>query len=179
MKILFITVLIITLSAIGSGQDNKLTTVDNVDLDRYQGKWYEISRYPNRFQKKCVGETTATYIIKKEGIVEVINECRTKKGKMDRAKGKAKVVNTDTNAQLKVRFAPRWIGWLPFVWGDYWIIDLEKENYSYAVVGDPSRKYLWILSRTPELDEETYAGIVERINSKGFDSSKLIKTPQK
>ena len=169
-------ILILILSFVSFAQDNKLSTVERVDLERYQGKWFEIARYPNRFQKKCVGETTATYTIKKKGIVEVVNECLTKKGKTDRAVGKAKVVNDETNAQLKVRFAPRWIGWLPFVWGDYWIIDLEKENYSYAVVGDPSRKYLWILSRTPEIDKDVYDEILNRINSKGFDSSKLIKT---
>ena len=176
MRTLF---LILTLSLVSFAQSDKLATVDNVDLDRYQGKWFEVARYPNRFQKKCVGDTTATYTIKKKGIVEVVNECMTKKGKMDRAVGKAKVVNDETNAQLKVRFAPRWIGWLPFVWGDYWIIDLEKENYSYAVVGDPSRKYLWILSREPKIEEATYSKILSVIESKGFDTNKLVKTPQK
>ena len=161
-----------------AAKDTKPATVGSVDLDRYQGKWYEIARYPNRFQKKCVGNTTATYTIKKEGIVEVINECRKENGKTDRAKGKAKVVDKETNAKLKVRFAPSWLSFLPFVWGDYWIIDLENENYSYAVIGDPSRKYLWILSRTPELDEDTYSKIVEKIKNNGFDPGKLIMTPQ-
>ncbi len=159
--------------------ETKLSTVESVDLKRYQGKWYEIARYPNRFQEKCLGDTTATYTIKKEGVVEVINECRTKDGKTDRAKGKAKVVDKDTNAKLKVRFAPAWLSFLPMVWGDYWVIDLEREDYSYAVIGDPSREYLWILSRTPELEEDTYAKIVEKIESNGFDPEKLIKTPQK
>ena len=173
MRTLFL-ILILSLTVFAQG--DKLSTVENVDLNRYQGKWYEIARFPNRFQKKCIGNTTATYTIKKPGIVEVVNVCKTKKGKMDRAVGKAKVVNSDTNAQLKVRFAPRWIGWLPFVWGDYWIIDLDEKDYSYAVVGDPSRKYLWILSRQPRIEEKVYSGIIERINEKGFDSSKLITT---
>ncbi|NNE65177.1 MAG: lipocalin family protein [Pyrinomonadaceae bacterium] len=177
-----IATLILTLSSVAFASapqnDKNLNTVGSVDLDRYQGKWYEIARYPNRFQKKCVGNTTATYTIKKPGIVEVLNECLKENGKMNRAKGKAKVVDNETNAKLKVRFAPAWLSWLPAVWGDYWIIDLEQENYSYAVIGDPSRKYLWILSRTPELDEETYTKIIETIDQNGFESDKLIKTPQ-
>ncbi|MDH3494622.1 MAG: lipocalin family protein [Acidobacteriota bacterium] len=160
------------------GKEAKLTTVGSVDLDRYEGKWYEIARYPNRFQKKCVGDTTATYTIKKKGIVEVINECRKENGKMDRAKGKAKVIDKESNAKLKVRFAPAWLSFIPAVWGDYWIIDLDEDNYGYAVIGDPSRKYLWILSRTPKLEEETYSKIVQRIESNGFDPEKLIMTPQ-
>lgn len=180
-KLLLITLLFV-FAAAGIAQspakDAKLTTVDSVDLTKYQGKWYEIARYPNRFQEKCLGDTTATYTIKKEGIVEVINECRTKDGKTDRAKGKAKVVDKDTNAKLKVRFAPAWLSFISAVWGDYWVIDLEKENYSYAVVGDPSREYLWILSRTPTLDEETYSKIIDKIKTNGFDAEKLVMTPQ-
>ena len=175
-------VLVIALAAVvfpaNPANDVQLNTVDSVDLSRYQGKWYEIARYPNRFQKKCVGDTTATYTIKKKGVVEVINECRKENGKIDRAKGKAKVVDKETNAKLKVRFAPAWLSFIPAVWGDYWIIDLDEENYGYAVIGDPSREYLWILSRTPELDEDTYSKIVERIESNGFNPEKLVKTPQ-
>ena len=174
--------LILTFSVVSfaqaSEENSKLNTVEAVDLERYQGKWYEIARYPNRFQKKCVANTTATYKIKKPGVVQVINECLKKNGKINRAKGKAKVVDKETNAKLKVRFAPSWLSFLPMVWGDYWIIDLEKENYSYAVIGDPGRKYLWILSRTPQLDDETYSKILETIESKGFDTERLIVTKQ-
>ncbi len=174
------TLLIIAMALLMGGSayaQQELTTVQSVDLQRYKGQWFEVARYPNRFQKKCVGNTTATYNLKDKGRIEVINECLKKNGKMDRAKGKAKIVDTQTNARLKVRFAPAWLSFLPFVWGDYWIIDLA-EDYSYAVVGDPSRKYLWILAREPELETSVYQGILRRIEEKGFDPAKLVETPQ-
>ena len=156
---------------------SELTTVNSVDLDKYKGKWYEIARYPNRFQKKCVGNTTATYNLKEGGAIEVINECLKQNGKLDVAKGKARIVDEQTNAKLEVRFAPPFLSFLSFVWGDYWIIDLE-EDYKYAVVGDPSREYLWILSRTPELETSVYQDILRRVEQKGFEPRKLIETPQ-
>ena len=156
---------------------SELTTVSSVDLNKYKGKWFEIARYPNRFQKKCVGNTTATYNLKDGGGIEVINECLKKDGKLDVAKGKARIVDEESNAKLEVRFAPPFLSFLPFVWGDYWVIDLAKD-YSYAVVGDPSREYLWILSRTPELETSVYQGILRRVEEKGFEPSKIIETPQ-
>lgn len=175
---LFITVLAFTAS--GRAQDGKrapLQTVPSVDLQKYKGKWYEIARYPNRFQRKCVGNTTATYELEDDGDINVINECVEMDGEIDRAKGEAKIVDNSSNAKLKVRFAPGFLSFLPFVWGDYWIIDLA-DDYSYAAVGDPKRKYFWILSRTPELDTATYQAILRRAEEKGFDPLKVIETPQ-
>jgi len=153
--------------------DNRppLRTVARVDLTRYAGTWYEIARYPNRFQKDCVA-TTATYTLRPDGRVTVVNRCRSKTldGKPKEAKGIAWVVDTASNAKLKVRF------FWPFS-GDYWIIDLGKD-YEYAVVGHPKRSYLWILSRTPTLDEAVYQGILKRITAQGYDLKPLIKTPQ-
>lgn len=157
--------------------EGALKTVASVDLDRYKGKWFEIARYPNKFQKKCVGNTTATYTIESDGDIEVLNECLKKNGKMDRAKGEARIVDESTKAKLEVRFAPAFLSFLPFVWGDYWVIDLA-EDYSYAVVGDPKREYLWILSRTPELETSVYQEILRRVEAKGFDPGKLVETPQ-
>ncbi|QQS40347.1 MAG: lipocalin family protein [Acidobacteriota bacterium] len=157
--------------------EGTLNTVASVDLDRYKGKWFEIARYPNKFQKKCVGNTTATYTIESDGDIEVLNECLKKNGKTDRAKGEARIVDESTNAKLEVRFAPAFLSFLPFVWGDYWVIDLA-DDYSYAVVGDPKREYLWILSRTPELETSVYQGILRRVEEKGFDPGKLVETPQ-
>jgi apolipoprotein D and lipocalin family protein len=154
-----------------------LQTVGSVDLNRYAGQWYEIARYPNKFQKKCVGNTTATYKLKDGGKIEVLNECLKKNGKVQKAKGEAKVVDETSNAKLEVRFAPALLSFLPFVWGDYWIIDLDKD-YKYAVIGDPARDYLWILSRTPELETAVYQDILRGIESKGFNPNKLIETPQ-
>jgi apolipoprotein D and lipocalin family protein len=154
-----------------------LPAVAKVDLKRYSGKWYEIARYPNKFQKKCVGNTTATYTIKSEKKIEVLNECLEKDGALSTAKGEAKIVDAATNSKLEVRFAPSLLSFIPAVWGDYWIIDLD-DNYRYSVVGDPKREYLWILSRTPEIDEPTYQNILRRVEKMGFNPGKLIKTPQ-
>lgn len=125
-----------------------LNTVDNVDLRRYTGKWYEIARYPNRFQRNCQSDTTAIYTLRDDGKVQVVNACREKNGNLTIARGTAKVVDKKTNAKLKVTFL-----W-PF-YGDYWVIGLSPD-YRYAIVGEPSRKYLSILSRTPSMEEATY-----------------------
>lgn len=151
-------------------RDDKPQVVPRVELDRYVGTWYEIARYPNRFQRQCVADTTATYELRPDGKIRVINRCRKGDGKIDTAKGTARVVDKQTNAKLKVTF------FWPFS-GDYWIIDLDPD-YRYAVVGAPSRKYLWILSRTPQLDEATYRRILERVAAQGFDVNRLVKTPQ-
>jgi apolipoprotein D and lipocalin family protein len=148
-----------------------LSTVSHVELNRYMGAWYEIARYPNSFQKGCVG-SKATYALLEDGKVSVLNECYdgSFNGKLRSAKGKAWVVDKETNAKLKVSFF-----W--FFSGDYWIIDLGRD-YEYAVVGHPKRNYLWILSRTKEMDEGVYEGILSLLRDKQYDTSKLIKTLQ-
>ena len=146
-----------------------LEVVQHVELEKYLGKWYEIAHLPAKFQEGC-DETTATYTLSKDGSISVLNQC-TKNGKMKQAKGKAKVVDKNSNAKLKVTF------FWPF-YGDYWIIKLGN-NYDYSVVGTPDRKYLWILSRTPQMDNKLYSQLVEYAESKSFDVNKLIKTLQK
>ena len=148
---------------------NVLEVVPHVELERYLGKWYEIAHLPASFQKDCT-ETAATYTLSKDDTISVLNEC-TRNGKMKRAKGKAKVVDKNSGAKLKVTF------FWPF-YGDYWIIDLG-EDYEYAVVGTPNRKYLWILSRTPQMDEKLFSRLVDSAKSKGFDTNNLIKTHHK
>ena len=172
-----IAVSAVFVSAQSQARKPELKTVPSVDLQKYAGKWYEIARYPNRFQKQCVGNTMATYNLKPNGRVEVINECLKKDGTMDRAKGDARIVDKTTNAKLEVRFAPAFLSFIPVVWGDYWVIDLEKD-YKYAAVGDPSRKYLWILSRAPTMDEPVYQALLRRLEAQGFDPGKLEKTTQ-
>jgi apolipoprotein D and lipocalin family protein len=155
-----------------------LPTQDWVDLDRYAGRWYEIARLPNRFQEQCVGDVAASYTLRPDGRVTVVNECRRRDGTLTRAEGVARRAEAKGPAsRLKVRFAPVFLSFLPFVWGDYWIVELDRD-YRYAVVGDPSRKYLWILSRRPEMDEDTYASLVDRARGLGFDASRLLRTPQ-
>ena len=146
-----------------------LEVVPHVELEKYLGKWYEIAHLPAKFQEGC-DETTATYTLSKDGGISVLNQA-TKDGKMKQAKGKAKVVDKNSNAKLKVTF------FWPF-YGDYWIIKLGN-NYDYSVVGTPNRKYLWILSRTPQMDDKLYSKLIEYVKSKGFDVSKLIRTLQK
>ena len=148
----------------------ELKTVSFVDLQRYGGMWYEIARYPNKLQKQCVGNTTATYNFKADGDLGVVNKCLTKDGRIEDTIGTAKVVDKQTNAKLKGSFA-----W--FSSASYWVIDLD-ENYQYAVVGNPDRKYLWILSRTPEMKDATYQKILRRIEIAGYNPAKLEKTPQ-
>lgn len=156
---------------------NALETVASVDLKRYAGKWFEIARYPNKFQKQCVGNTTATYNFLPSGEIEVINQCVKKDGTTIDAKGKGRFADKTNNAKLEVRFAPGFLSFLPNVWGDYWIIDLD-DQYNYAAVGDPKREYFWILSRQPEISDAVYQNILRRAEAKGFNPGKVVKTPQ-
>jgi apolipoprotein D and lipocalin family protein len=160
-----------SLFAVAADKVPPLRTVDRVDIDRYMGKWYEIASFPQRFQKGCVA-SNATYILRKDGDVDVLNQCRDKTldGKLRKATGKAWIVDTQSNAKLKVRF------FWPFS-GAYWIIDLGAD-YQYAVVGHPNRNYLWILSRSPQMDPSTYAGIIERLKKQYYDVTRLNNTLQ-
>jgi len=147
-----------------------LRTVDRVDLSRYVGTWYEIATIPASFQRGCVG-VTATYALRPDGDVDVLNTCRkeTLDGPVRTARGKAWSVDP-SNAKLEVQF------FWPFH-GDYWVIDLGP-NYEYAVVGHPSREYLWVLSRTPAMDEATYQAVLSRLREQGYDLSRIVLTPQ-
>lgn len=160
-----------------SAQPRDLEAVSRLDLKRYAGKWYEIAKYPNRFQKQCVANTTAVYTIKSNGRIEVSNQCVLKDGRSERAVGEAKIDDKKTNSKLKVRFAPAAVSWLPFVWANYWVIDLDPD-YKYAVIGEPKRNYFWILSRTSTLDDATYQDILRRAEKMGFEPAKVEKTPQ-
>lgn len=154
------------LSPRGDAPEAPLHTVAHVDLDRYLGLWYEIGRYPNSFQKGCL-DSTAMYTARPDGEIDVLNRCRDgQDGGVREARGRAWVVDKASNARLKVSF------FWPFR-GDYQIIDLGEE-YQYAVVASPSRKYLWILSRTPALDPGVVASILEKIEKQGFVKDKLL-----
>jgi apolipoprotein D and lipocalin family protein len=170
-----IPLLILALFGFGlawSGAETKpLEVVPYVDLGRYIGTWYEIATIPQRFQKDCVA-VTATYTLRDDGTIAVLNKCRkrTLDGELKEANGKAWVVDKKTNAKLKVRF------FWPFK-GDYWIIELDAD-YQYAVVGHPGRKYLWILCRTPQMEEPLYQDLLQRIANKGYDLSLIKRTLQ-
>ncbi len=162
--------LIIAAAKVTQAESALLETVPSVDLKRYTGTWYEIARYPNRFQRKCSSDTTAVYTLRDDSKIKVVNSCKQSDGKADTANGSAKILDQKTNAKLKVTF------FWPFS-GDYWIIGLGK-NYEYAIVGEPSRKYLWILSRTPQMSRELYEEALQIVRDKGYDPTKLMITKQ-
>ena len=153
-------------------------TVGSVDLDRYAGRWYEVARLPNRFQDDCACCVTATYTRRPDGRLTVVNECRTADGEPKSVEGEAKLAREEgPTSKLKVRFAPAFLSFLGFVWGDYWILDLA-EDYSHALVGSPDRKYLWVLAREPALAEGAYARILDKASGMGFDVTRVESTRQ-
>jgi len=143
-----------------------------LDLQRYTGTWHEIAHLPMYFQRKCVDNITATYTSLKDGNIEVRNACRTADGEKMESVGEARKVD-GRPGQLKVRFAPGWLSWLPMVWADYWVIELDKD-YGWAVVGGPSQKYLWILSRTPTMDKEVFERIKANAARRGYPVGNLV-----
>ena len=153
-----------------------LPVVDYVDIQSYMGKWYEIARYDNSFQRKC-GASYAYYQLSRSNKVEVTNVCQNvhDPSKVHRATGLARVIDSDTNAILKVSFVPiaRRFGWFG---GDYWIIALD-DNYQYAMVGTPDRKFLWILSRDPYLDERILSDLKLEAKNLGF-KREILHTPK-
>lgn len=154
-----------------------LDLVDEFDLDRYQGLWYEIALLPNRFQSRCVANTAAEYTRMANGYIRVVNRCRTADGEYDRAEGVARPADPDRPAALKVRFVPKWLSFLPFVWGKYQVMSLD-EDYRWAMVGTPSRKYLWILAREPSLPDSRIDALLGEAERQGFDVSDVERSRQ-
>jgi apolipoprotein D and lipocalin family protein len=154
-----------------------VVAVESVDLDRYLGEWFEIARLPNSFQQDCAGDVTAQYTLRADGDIDVVNRCRGADGSPIQVQGVARQAEEGTSSRLEVRFAPEFLALLPFVWGDYWILGLAGD-YSWAVVGSPDREYLWILSRTPALDEMRYSAALAIADANGFDVRSLARTRQ-
>jgi len=148
------------------------TVVTSFDVNKYLGTWYEIARFNHKFEKGLVG-VTATYSFRKDGKIKVKNSGF--KGSLDGEKsnaiGKAKITNSDVPSKLKVSF-------FLFFYGDYFVLELDK-NYKWAVVGSSSDKYLWVLSRTPQMEESLYDNILLKIRERGYDTKKLIRIKQK
>jgi apolipoprotein D and lipocalin family protein len=147
--------------------------VKNVDINRYAGTWYEIARLPNSFEKDLVG-VTATYTVREDGKIDVLNQgyVKTLDGKLKQTKGVAKVPNPEEPGKLKVYF-------FLFFGADYFILELDQDNYQYALVGSSTSNFLWILSRTPQMDPEIYAMLENKARRLGYPVEKLIKVPQK
>ena len=164
-------------SAYSQTSDVAVKTIPSLDVPRYLGTWYEIAKYPNWFQKKCASNTKAVYSARSDGTLKVLNSCKTAEGEISEAEGTARQIGTKDSPKLEVRFAPAWLSFIPLVWGDYWVIDLDPQ-YQVAVVSDPRREYLWILSRTPQLDKKVYDETLQRILDQQFDVRKLELTVQ-
>ena len=179
-----ISILGLLLIGLGSSQvmaqqgDQSVKTIAALDVSRYLGTWYEIAKFPNWFQKKCVSNTKAVYTAKPDGNLRVLNSCKTATGETSEAEGLARQIGAKDSPKLEVRFAPEWLSFLPLVWGDYWVIDLDPQ-YQVAAVSDPRREYLWVLSRTPQLDPKVYADLLQRLTQQQFDIQKLELTSQK
>ncbi|UUS61757.1 MULTISPECIES: lipocalin family protein [unclassified Acinetobacter] len=147
--------------------------VDQVDIRQYAGKWYEIAHLPMYFQRKCVLDISAHYTVNADQTMGVLNSCRIENGKMISSEGVAYPQNQG-NSKLKVSFLPPGLRWIPFTKGHYWVLRVDPE-YKVALVGGPSTKYLWILSREPQLDEAIYKSYLETAKYYGYDITKLIK----
>lgn len=174
-KIIAVFILIAVFSNFGcqskTPDDMDFSTVNELDLERYMGKWYEIARFDHRFERNLVG-VTATYSLRDDGKITVINAGYKNSfdGKYKKSKGKAKQPNPDEPGKLKVSF-------FLFFYADYYILELDKE-YQWALIGSSSDKYLWILSRTPQVSQETLDKILSKARERGYDTSRLIWVPQ-
>jgi apolipoprotein D and lipocalin family protein len=175
MKKVYLLLTLMISSACFPASPHSLNTVDYVELDRYLGKWYEIARFDQEFQKGCTA-VTAEYSMRKDGDIRVLNSCRlgSPDGKHKKSVGRAWVTNKKTNAKLKVQFFLSRFK-IPFFSGNYWILDLD-DDYQHVIVGDKSRKYLWILSRTQKMDDGLYTDLVNKAKDMHFNTENLIKT---
>ncbi|WP_109439939.1 lipocalin family protein [Acinetobacter haemolyticus] len=163
--------------AFAQSEVSKNQAVERIDIQQYAGKWYEIAHFPMFFQRNCMGDTTAEYKLNPDNTVNVVNRCRNKQNQIDQAEGVAYAQN-EGKSKLKVSFLPKGLRWVPFTKGDYWVLRVDP-NYQVALVGGPSQKYLWILSRTPTLDEQIYNDYVQTARQYGYDVSQLVKTSHK
>lgn len=173
--LLFLCALLVLPPAIRADEnDPPMQVVKKVDLNRYIGTWYEIAKIPNRFQKKCARGTTAQYTLREDGKITVLNSCLKSNGKLDEAEGLARVVDSETGAKLEVSFVS-FLGWRPF-WGDYWVIGLDEE-YGWAVIGTPNRKYGWVLARQDNLPASTLEEIWAILRTQGYRAQDFVLSP--
>jgi apolipoprotein D and lipocalin family protein len=154
---------------------NEPATVPSIDLARYLGTWFEIARLPMRHEPADFTDITAHYALQRDGTVQVRNRALDGKGELAESVGEASAVD-DSNSKLEVTFLPEGLRWIPFTRGDYWILKIDPD-YATALVGSPDRKYLWLLSRQPRLDEATKQDYLDHARRQGFDLGDLIHTP--
>jgi len=161
-----------------------LQSLPALEVPPYMGTWYQVAWFPNRFQRQCFSDTSATYRQRPDGAVEVLNRCRTADGRFDEAQGLARPTGRLQGsrlepAQLEVSFLPAWLRWLPVGWGRYWVIQLADDG-RYAVISEPTREYLWVLARQPRLEAADEADIRSALKQQGFgDASRLQMHPHR
>jgi apolipoprotein D and lipocalin family protein len=161
-----------------------LQALPSVDVASYMGTWYQVLWMPNRFQRQCVADTTATYRLQQDSTIEVLNRCQTSEGRWDQVTGIARpapgVARIESGrlqpARLEVSFLPAWLRWTGLGWGDYWIVELAADG-RYAIVSEASREYLWVLARQPVLSAGDRNAILERLGSLGFDTGRIEAHP--
>ncbi len=175
MKFNLVTGLVLSVF-MGSIATAEVVTVPSVDLNKYIGKWYEVASIPQSFQKKCVANTTAVYSFAEKGRIKVDNTCETASGERDGSEGRAQVEDKATNSKLKVTFV-KLFDWVFAFGGNYWIIDLA-DDYSYALIGDPTAKYAWILSRTPNVTDEFFIRAEKKFKSQGYNTCEILTSIQ-
>ncbi|OTG68106.1 hypothetical protein B9T25_05280 [Acinetobacter sp. ANC 4470] len=178
-KIAVVGVVLIGLGAatLAYAQTKPLQTVDKVQLDKYLGVWYEIARKPMYFQNQCDRDVTATYTLNENGNINVDNRCFSKDGQLKRSIGEAFVQNAPFNSKLKVGFLPEAVRWLPVGRGDYWILKIDND-YQTVLVGEPRRRYMWVLSRSAQPDQAVVNEYLEYAKSLGYNLSDVIHTKQ-
>jgi apolipoprotein D and lipocalin family protein len=169
--------LLLLLPLSGLAQMRQPVAVDHADVDRFMGQWYEIARLPNRLERDCASDVTSTYERRSEAAIRVTYVCRNSDGGEERTQGVARIRDMASHAKLELRFAPLALAWWPFVWDDWWILELAPE-YTHMMVGDPSRQTLWIFARTSEMDDTVYRELVAHAAAQGYDTQHLVRTPQ-
>lgn len=174
---LALAALLLLASGPGHAQAQEVEAVPSVDLARYAGTWYEQAHLPLFFQRNCAANTTARYSLREDGRIDVVNQCSDDAGNRIEARAIARRVGESTS-KLEVRFAPAFLSFLPMVWGDYWILGLDPD-YRWAIVGSPDRKYLWFLTREQAFPQDQLDALIARANGLGYDTSRLIRTPQR
>ena len=153
---------------------SEIETVENLNIGKYLGVWHQIALIPNYFQKDCVDDTQAEYEVLSDDSITILNSCLSLGGERLLAAGIGRATGEPRNfARLKVSFAPKWLAWIPFVWGDYWILSIDDE-YNSVLIGSPDRRYLWILSRQKFIQKEIFADYLEKAKKNEFDTSLLI-----
>jgi apolipoprotein D and lipocalin family protein len=159
------------------GEVPDAVALEHADVNRFMGRWYEIARLPNTQERACARDVVSTYERRNESAIRVVNVCRNADGELERTQGVARIRDGLSQAKLEFRFAPLALAWLPFLWDDWWILEVAPE-YSYMMAGDPSHQRLWIYARTPELDDATYRSLVAHAAVQGYDTTRLVRTPQ-